>query len=78
MATDPDLITGYNIVNFDWPYLLDRSTALNIDNIFYYLGRIKAQKATMKNASFSSKAHGTRDYKVSFKLSTLSRGDFQV
>lgn len=28
-ASDPDIITGYNVQNFDIPYLLDRATALS-------------------------------------------------
>ena len=36
---DPDVIIGYNISNFDLPYLLDRAKALKATN-FPYLGRI--------------------------------------
>lgn len=35
---DPDLITGYNIGNFDLPYLLNRAKHLNVKN-FHFLGR---------------------------------------
>lgn len=27
---DPDIITGYNIMNFDIPYLLNRAKALKV------------------------------------------------
>ncbi|MFO0116417.1 MAG: 3'-5' exonuclease [bacterium] len=27
---DPDVITGYNIVNFDFPYIIERANALHI------------------------------------------------
>ena len=37
---DPDVIIGYNIANFDLPYLLDRAKALKA-NQFPYLGRLK-------------------------------------
>lgn len=37
---DPDLVVGYNISNFDFPYLMDRAKALNIEK-FPYLGRMK-------------------------------------
>ena len=30
---DPDIITGYNIVNFDLPYLLNRAKALNVSSL---------------------------------------------
>lgn len=35
-ATDPDIITGYNCINFDLNYLLVRATTLKLDN-FHYL-----------------------------------------
>lgn len=37
---DPDILTGYNINNFDIPYLLNRAHHLKVKN-FDYLGRIK-------------------------------------
>lgn len=37
---DPDLIIGYNISNFDFPYLFDRAKHLKV-NEFPYLGRLK-------------------------------------
>jgi DNA polymerase delta subunit 1 len=40
---DPDIITGYNISNFDFPYLLDRADALKLDKKFYNLGRLKGE-----------------------------------
>ena len=36
---DPDIVIGYNIANFDLPYLLDRAKALKATK-FPYLGRI--------------------------------------
>ena len=44
IETDPDIITGYNILNFDLPYLLNRADHLKIDS-FHYLGRIKGKLA---------------------------------
>ena len=38
---DPDLIIGYNISNFDIPYLVDRAKALKAEQ-FPYLGRLKS------------------------------------
>ena len=38
---DPDVIIGYNISNFDFPYLMDRAKALKAEN-FAFLGRIKS------------------------------------
>ena len=31
--SDCDVITGYNIVNFDLPYLLNRAAALNVRSL---------------------------------------------
>ncbi|EJT46496.1 hypothetical protein A1Q1_04928 [Trichosporon asahii var. asahii CBS 2479] len=53
---DPDLVIGYNISNFDLPYLLDRAKALKIPD-FSYLGRLE-------DTHFSSKAFGQRDSKA--------------
>lgn len=39
IETDPDIIIGYNIVNFDLPYLIDRAETLKISD-FPYWGRI--------------------------------------
>ena len=36
---DPDVVIGYNIANFDLPYLLDRAKALKAGD-FPFLGRI--------------------------------------
>lgn len=60
---DPDILIGYNIENFDLKYLFDRSKALNIDNAFLRLGKVKKEKAWMKDKPFSSKAYGTLDLK---------------
>ena len=40
---DPDLVIGYNIANFDLPYLLDRAKALKA-NAFPFLGRMKSER----------------------------------
>ena len=34
IACDPDILTGYNIVGFDIPYLMDRAKALKVTCIF--------------------------------------------
>ena len=62
LLSDPDLITGYNIINFDFPYLLDRAKALKLHS-FPFLGRIRNSQSTMKNKKFESKAFGIRENK---------------
>lgn len=41
-TVDPDMIIGYNISNFDLPYLLDRAKALKIPD-FAFLGRLRSK-----------------------------------
>jgi DNA polymerase delta subunit 1 len=67
-AVDPDIITGYNVQNFDIPYLLDRAEVLSKkrgkakDALFGFAqwGRIKNSKAKMKDTTFQSSAYGRR------------------
>ncbi|KAH7033452.1 DNA polymerase delta catalytic subunit [Microdochium trichocladiopsis] len=59
---DPDVITGYNIANFDFPYLLDRASALKAKG-FEYWGRLPSVKSAHKKANFSSKQMGNRESK---------------
>lgn len=47
---DPDVITGYNINNFDIPYLLDRAEALKVDQ-FPFWGRIKSMHVSILHYS---------------------------
>lgn len=61
-AVDPDIVTGYNVMNFDWPYLILRAQTLSI-HTFPYLGRMKYQKTQAKDTRFTSKAYGSRDNK---------------
>lgn len=60
---DPDIVTGYNIVNFDFPYLLNRATALKVKR-FPFLGRILNEKSTISTTTFQSRAYGKRENKV--------------
>ncbi|XP_059054186.1 DNA polymerase delta catalytic subunit [Achroia grisella] len=59
---DPDIITGYNIGNFDWPYLINRAKHLKVDN-FDYLGRIKNIRSVIKDVVLQSKQMGRRENK---------------
>lgn len=59
--SDPDILTGYNVQNFDLPYLMNRSKELKIDTRFEHLGRVRNSRAKMKNSTFSSSAFGTRE-----------------
>ncbi|KAK7742178.1 DNA-directed DNA polymerase delta [Diatrype stigma] len=60
---DPDLITGYNISNFDFPYLIDRAKHLKIKG-FEYWTRLPSTESVVKKTNFSSKQVGNRDTKT--------------
>uniref|UniRef100_A0A3P8TGI9 DNA polymerase n=1 Tax=Amphiprion percula TaxID=161767 RepID=A0A3P8TGI9_AMPPE len=62
-TVDPDIITGYNIQNFDFPYLLNRAAALKV-NYFPYLGRIRNTKSVLRDLNFQSKQMGRRENKT--------------
>ncbi|VVC92461.1 unnamed protein product [Leptidea sinapis] len=59
---DPDIITGYNINNFDWPYLINRAKHLKVDK-FEFLGRIKNVRSVIKDTVLQSKQMGRRENK---------------
>lgn len=59
---DPDIITGYNINNFDWPYLINRAKHLKVGN-FDFLGRIRNVRSVIKDAVLQSKQMGRRENK---------------
>ncbi|XP_039280844.1 DNA polymerase delta catalytic subunit [Nilaparvata lugens] len=59
---DPDIITGYNINQFDFPYLINRSKHLNAKN-FTFLGRIKDIRSVIKDQILQSKQMGKRENK---------------
>ncbi|XP_003388637.1 PREDICTED: DNA polymerase delta catalytic subunit-like, partial [Amphimedon queenslandica] len=61
--TDPDILTGYNIVNFDLPYLINRAKALKLQQ-FPYLGRTTSAMTVIKTSTFESKAYGKRENKL--------------
>ncbi len=60
---DPDIITGYNINNFDFPYLIGRAIHLHVRN-FQFLGRVKNIISNVKETMLQSKQMGKRENKV--------------
>ena len=55
---DPDVITGFNINNFDLPYVVNRIMALGMPPMC--LGRLLDRPTRSKESNFSSKQAGTR------------------
>lgn len=60
---DPDVIIGYNIANFDFPYLLERAKHLKVAR-FPYWSRLKNTQSVSTKKNFSSKQMGNRDTKA--------------
>ncbi|PIO38166.1 hypothetical protein AB205_0064790 [Aquarana catesbeiana] len=71
---DPDIITGYNIQNFDLPYLINRAQCLKVST-FPFLGRIRSMKSVIRDSSFQSKQMGRRENKV---INTEGRVQFDL
>lgn len=69
---DVDLFTGYNIMKFDFDYLLRRAEQLRLKD-FPLFSRLKAIPVRLRDATFSSRAYGTRESK---ELRMSARGIF--
>lgn len=63
LKVDPDVIIGYNIANFDFPYLLDRAKHLKCTK-FSHWTRLNGIQSQAKDTNFSSKQMGNRDTKA--------------
>ncbi|XP_071696476.1 DNA polymerase delta catalytic subunit [Rutidosis leptorrhynchoides] len=81
---DPDIIIGYNICNFDLPYLIERAETLGISE-FPILGRIRNKRAHVKDANFSSRQYGKRvskevtlEGRVQFDLLQAMQRDYKL
>lgn len=57
--TSPDIITGYNIYNFDWSYINKRAKITKCDQELQMLSRLVSVPAKMENIKFESSAYGT-------------------
>jgi len=59
VAFDPDILTGYNTNNFDWPFLISRAETLGARLRFSDMSRVRSEVARVRprqGASFSTKA----------------------
>lgn len=50
---DPDMVIGYNISGFDFPYLMDRAKHLKLVD-FPYLGRLNSTAPSDPSLSFTN------------------------
>jgi len=81
---DPDIITGYNIQNFDLGYLLNRAKTLGC-HAFPYLGRIPTAQTQARKVVLQSQQLGKRENldiniegRVQFDLILVLRRDFKL
>jgi DNA polymerase delta subunit 1 len=58
---DPDILSGYNINNFDLNYLLNRAMTLGIHSTFTRLGRVDAERSRLVVTVFESSAYGRKE-----------------
>ncbi|KAI0983412.1 hypothetical protein GJ496_004928 [Pomphorhynchus laevis] len=59
-TVDPDVVTGYNIQNFDFPFLFTRAEVLKVKK-FSMLGRLIDMKSHAKSVTLQSKQFGRRE-----------------
>lgn len=57
VETDPDIITGYNIIGFDFPYLNNRLRRIREE--WNNTSRLKKGKTTLKDVNWSSSGAGS-------------------
>jgi len=69
LEQDPDVITGYNILGFDFKYLCDRLAFYPgpHSDSFFYLSRLPEERTPLEKTQFSSAARGQKDF-YTFKL----------
>ena len=72
---DPDLVTGYNTVNFDLPYLLDRARAMQAN--FGELGRLLQMQSQVKSSRCRPKNRASKEItmegRLNFDITDLCR-----
>lgn len=69
---DPDVVIGYNIAGFDFPYLLDRAKALKA-NQFHYLGRLKSMCSIIHLSGSTADPRAFQTSKPRQKIPTFLR-----
>ena len=68
---DPDVVIGYNIANFDLPYLIDRANTLKASK-FPFLGRIQSM-FVFPDMQNSTEPHNQQKTNPSSKIPTSPR-----
>ena len=70
LINKPNVVTGYNIINFDFGYIADRMRVLNMDEQLKILGVVKymSESAAMKTNDFCYFDHDTAVVLDPFKI----------
>jgi DNA polymerase delta subunit 1 len=58
---DPDIVTGYNIGNFDWPYLVERASVISckeFSELSRYVGEYCESKESTKQSNLLGRREG--------------------
>lgn len=77
--TDPDFITGYNIVGFDLPYLMKRAETLGIGNNFSFLGRTRDRaRVRVNNVAGRDVTEITIDGRVQFDMLPVIQKEYKL
>ena len=77
---------GWNIDNFDLPFLLKRADTVGIADTFCRLGRVRSEVCRIRLASFENKQRGRRDYseitnlagRVQLDMLEVTRSSFKL
>lgn len=59
---NPDVFLGYNIMKFDWPYILTRSRRHGILHMLQQCGRVPDMPATLGVMQWESNAYGQQEF----------------
>lgn len=60
---NPDILIGYNIMKFDWNYMLERAEFCGVYLKFAQMTRIVGERAVPKKISWSSSAYGEQNFR---------------
>jgi len=82
---DPDILTGYNIDNFDWKYMHVRAMKLDPQSRFFFFSKLILEPCKFTDAVFESKAYGAAENKrytipgrINFDLFTYIKRGYKL
>ncbi len=58
---DADILIGFNVRGFDWPFLVGRAKLLGIEHQFYRWSKLRIDVCTLKEDNTKSKQMGSRE-----------------